>query len=368
MRGSVHKDCKSGFFAPLPSEKEINQVRRFQSQLQLISGWVRLGEGVPEHELLTAAARLGLNLRDYHFVIPSPDAGENESMQFARWKYLLAIDSPIVNGEIRGLHRQPDGTYRVRTDRLCVALVKSTANSELITAVRYGILVLAIINAGIPLWCSTNYSWSKWRFVFFTVSFYLNLMLSLAILSFVQAAFMDFYRRMQFANALQSLIRPSDINACVNVRIKTKDTDMTKGIRRMTMPKAPTSLRSSVLGSSSALNRDGGSPIAGLSGSSGGLHKSPSEMSLVDEDDDIGFIDIDGVRVMDAIDEDNEIISLASVDGSQVYYSDGFQCDHQLPKLDLQYAENYLSWCITRSILRDFGLRFQFRLQIYNGS
>jgi hypothetical protein len=359
MRGTVYKDCKSGYFAPRPSEKEIAQARKFQSQLQLISGWVQLGEGIVEHELLTAAARLGVNLRDYHFSIASPDDGENESVQFMRWKHLLAVDSPVVNGEVRGLHRQADGTYRVRADRLCVSIVKSTASSGMIDAVRFFIVILAFVNAGIPLWTSRNITWSRWRVVFSVVSFYLNLMLSIAIFSFVQAAFMDFYRRLQFANALQALIRPSDINACVNVRIKTRGTDMLKSIRHVTSQGA---LRSGGLGSSSSLL-----DMAQAHEPNVGIPKSPSENSLVDEDDDIGFVDIDGMRVSDAKDEADEIISVASVDRSPRYYSDGFQCDRQLPRLELQCAENYLSWCITRCILRDFGLRFQFRLLIYNG-
>jgi hypothetical protein len=359
MRGSLYKECKSGYLAPSPSQKEILQVRKFQSQLQLISGWVQLGEGVAEHELLTAAARLGVNLRDYHFTIASPDAGENESVQFMRWKYLLAADSPVVNGEVRGLHRQRDGTYRVRADRLCVALVKSTANKGMIAAVRLFIVILAFVNAGIPLWTSRHTTWSQWLVIFTVVSFYLNLMLSIAIFSFVQASFMDFYRRLQFANALQALIRPSDINASVNVRIKTTGTDILNSIRRVASAGPG---RNGGWGSSSSLP-----DVNNANTPTNGMHKSPSETSLVEEDDDIGFVDIDGMRVIDAIDEDHEIISTASIDKSQVYYCDGFQCDHQLPRLDLQCAENYLSWCVTRCILRDFGLRFQFRLQIYNG-
>ena len=176
MRGSsVEKTEKSGFFQRLPTSDEIEQVSKYQSQLQLITGWLLLGDEMIGFELLTSAARLGIDFKDFSFIICNPNDGINERTQFNRWNQFLKMSFPSLEETSPQLQKQEDGSYLISAHAVCVGVLYSTTNRNFVRGTSVAILLVCVSYAFLPMAMHIGKSWeSNWTYIYFLTSVYLD--------------------------------------------------------------------------------------------------------------------------------------------------------------------------------------------------
>jgi hypothetical protein len=176
MRGAnVEKTGRSGFLQKLPSDDEIERVNKYQSQLQLITGWLLLGDEMIGFELLTSAARLGVDFKDFSFAICNPNDGINERTQFNRWNQFLKLSFPTLDEIAPQLQKQEDGSYLLSAHAVCVSVLYSTSSKKLVRGISVAILLLCTSYAFLPMAMHIGKSWeSNWTYIYFVTSVYLD--------------------------------------------------------------------------------------------------------------------------------------------------------------------------------------------------
>lgn len=360
----------SGFKTPYPSPRQIDAVNRYQGQLQLISGWNNLTNTMIEHEITGASTRVGFNLKRYFFVLAPVSSSRSARLQFLRWKRLLSHKFESSNevaknhddevGTPKGMHLQADGSYNICLDDACAALIADAKSPVIVAILRFMIFAISAMNACIPIVLTTGPT-SVLTKVYFATSFFLNWMLSIFILSFLQTAFMDFYRRWLFSNQLATLIRVDDHDSGIMLHTNEKQNSSvyTSSFHRSTF-----------ISSSSKTQRS-------QSSSSSCLHKSTI-------DDSKAGAKNAGDRAVEAWSGKDSIVEYKSTPlklDNSVYFEFPHNFDLEsgsqqfeegelgiLPRLDMTIPQNYVSWLVARTVMRNFGARFLFRLNIYNGN
>lgn len=320
-----------------PNEKVKKVVAEYQSQLQLLSGWLRISDVLLEYELLTAAGRVGVDVHNYYFYLPNPENGKSEKVQFFRWQKLL---SKAQDGQIRGMNSHPDGSYTVSVHHACVAILRKTEPTFIRQVVTTIWFFLSFCNACIPI-IAVAYDnglkeLSAWAWVYYMTSFFINFGYSFAILSFVLTSFVDTYRRFKSAEYLDSLIRVADVDLNIKLRVGNGAGSQLHESELYTVNRLLE--RSSTFKFEEAV---------------GDVEMKKSESECGPENADLkknyNHSDVYAPKSLefgqDIIDEFSEII----------------------PKLDMKYASNYVAWAVCRTQLNDFGARIRFRLDVYNG-
>jgi hypothetical protein len=349
----------SGYAMPYPSRKQIDAVNRYQTQLQLISGWNNLTNKMIEHEITGASSRIGFNLKRYYFVLPPATSSRSARLQFMRWKRLLiqrlddgvgkyTVDQQEVPQEMR---IQADGSYVIFIDDACAALVMNAKSPRIVSVLRFMIFALSSANASIPILMAPENT-STITKIFFATSFPLNLILALFILSFLQTAFMDFYRRWLFSYQLAALVRVDESDAGILLHTDKKQY--------------------------SALYKNSFRKSTSMSSKT----QPSSSMSMDDREVifDVKEVGSASDRVLEAWNpcyheqknEDQKLDSCIYSEFPPIFdaeSSHSFEDEEleMLPRLDMTIPQNYISWLAARTVLRNFGARFLFRLNIYNG-
>jgi hypothetical protein len=251
----------------------------------------------------------------------------------------------------QGMRLRADGSYTIFIDDACAALIADAKSPRIVSILRFLILAISAANASIPILLAPEHTSTATK-IFFATSFFLNFMLSLFILSFLQTAFIDFYRRLLFSNQLAALVRVDESDA---------------GILLHTDKKQYSALyRNSYRRSKSMSSKNQQSP------------------SITASDRDVEFdvkdIGSSNDRVVEAWNPDSQGQDIKESKLDSRMYSEfphNMELDsshpfedeelEMLPRLDMTIPQNYVSWLAARTVLRNFGARFLFRLNIYNG-
>jgi hypothetical protein len=365
----------SGYLEDQPTQDEIDRVLYFQSQLQLISGWIELGPKIVEFEVISASARIGINLRDYYIYVPSETRGINERIQLERWKKLLASTNPVINGKVKGLIEQPDGSYKIPADHLCVAVARSSPSKFLTAVLRVAILVISILNASMPIALESR-SLSTYAKLYYAMSFLNTFLFSAFILSFIHAAYNDFFRRLQFANLLTSMMRYTEFNQGVRLRNKAKDIEANS--HRLEVRALNNILeRSSIFYDDQIVAGDAldarrlAERSRSLDPGAFGITLQSMKGEFMDNEESSDNVDESTAEAVEsspaAQDTLGELQKQMSSHFSEFDFSSDYDGDDLVPRIDMTNAHNLMTWFVIRSTLRDFGARYHFRLNIYNG-
>lgn len=318
----------------LPSEETKRIVRDYQEQLQLLSGWLFLRHELVEFEVLTAAGCLGIDLHQYSFQISNPSISTSAKRQFAQWQNLLTSSA---GGLIRGLKENADRSYSVPVHHVLVSILLGSDPQFMRRVMLLSTTLITLVNACIPLIMARNdfKGMSLWGITYYISAFLLNVSFSFAVLAFVQTAFIDFYRRLQCARALESLIRSTEIDTGVKV----------------SMVKAASfhAHDAEVLAINKILERSSTYKMGDdQTGTNSLIGKRSVEMSSSSDRPS------PSARTLSSFSE--------SIAAGVADYGD------MLPKLDLRIPSNITAWAICRTTLHNFGSRVRFRLDVTNGN
>jgi len=102
-------------------------IALYRAQTELISGWLMRFPGVLEFEVVASAIRVGLNLSDLFLIVEDPNDSQDDAEHFRRFNSLLQHGSSSSQPDkdvSPHLVPQSDGSYRVSSYALCVALVQ----------------------------------------------------------------------------------------------------------------------------------------------------------------------------------------------------------------------------------------------------
>lgn len=378
IRGSGQsvKPKVSGYLEEQPTQEEIDRVVFFQNQLQLISGWVELGPKVVEFEVISASARLGINLRDYFIHVPSETKGLNERIQVERWRKLLASVNPVIGGKVKGMIEQPDGSYKIPADHLCVAIARRGTSKLLTNVLRISIFVISLLNAVMPISMESR-ELSTYAKLYYAMSFLNTFLFSVFILSFIHAAYNDFFRRLQYADVLTAMMRYTEFDQRVKLRKRAKEFEMTS--HQLESRALNNILERSSIFSDDVVTGDM-MDARNLAQRSRSLDTGAFGVALrdlqveVDSDEEENDVDVEKGNEGTGGDGANtnaqkaDLSKQLSSHFSQFDFSSDYDGDDLVPRIDMSNAHNMMTWFVTRSILRDFGARYHFRLNIYNGT
>lgn len=199
----------------------------YQTQMQLITGWLNRDEAVLEFELGAAAARVGATISDINFTIPPPIAGSSESNQFQYWSTFMKGDEFVDtdSAPAKELKPLPNGDYAISVFDLCLVLIRRADNVyEHNDMLRVIILyTYTVINVLVPFMLiianSDTIHVDGWLVVFLICSSIINYQFGLVVYNLLYVSVFDVMRQLRMIMDLNELIRTSDV--VLNSKIKT---------------------------------------------------------------------------------------------------------------------------------------------------
>jgi hypothetical protein len=350
-------------YSRLPTQEEIQMVRDYQIQLQLLSGWLPLRDDRIVYELI-AASLLCVSDLSSSFRIPDPLLSTDHALQFQRWKQFLERNKIPISSLSRKKETNTEagqasaasatsGDYELDLLTFCKCLMQETRNY--FTSTQPLVISLSILNALIPFFFVSRgfNSLCTSSQIYFITSAILNLIFYWACTGFLFAALEDATRRYFCAEKLSFFIRAIDIDARFKLRFQSNGPSPLmdcQSSKLLTLVKQR-SFQSSPLDSSS-------SPQNPLS------HQFNQEQQMEQ-----------GLSCSARPQSSFEISSSSSPITNQLLSpslssppSSSSKSNECLPVLKLaDYPDNVIVWMYARKLLHNFGARIRFRLDTYCG-
>jgi hypothetical protein len=129
--------------------KDPEQIECYNSQLQLLSGWLSLNELVLYFELSAASSRIGVKINQIFLRISSDQQDSSAVSQFRYWNAFVRgheqID--IDSKPAKEFVKLPNGDYGISVFDVCLAIIRRSNNyqSESYIVVAVTVLALALI-------------------------------------------------------------------------------------------------------------------------------------------------------------------------------------------------------------------------------
>lgn len=316
----------------MPKREDIERIRKYQFQLQLVSGWINISPLIIEYEVLMSAASLGIDIHQGYFIVSSPESNNLAATQLLRWQTLLASADPMSRAS--QCVRQEDGSFRVPLQAFCAAVVHY-CNLRFTKTANVIILVISSLHAAIPLMACDqpfgHYCYAGRTAI--ALSVVLNFIYYYILLSFIHSAFMALVRRCRFVTVMNSMLRLVDADLNVKFRVGSTALD--------NYPPEVQHIEPHMVQSILRRNAKYNPPDIDNSNSSHSGNGIDLEKKLVSCDH----------RASHA-----SIFAVADVD-----------IERDVPMICPKYATNIYNWNKCRMILQRFGARIRFRLDIYIG-
>jgi hypothetical protein len=345
-------------YSHFPTQEEIQMVRNYQVQLQLLSGWLPLGEDRIVYELI-AASLLCVSDLNSSFLIPDPLFSTEHAFQFQLWKQFLERNKfplsslkreCVIESESRGGGGGGDGPGDYQIDLLTFCNCLMQENRNYFSSLQPLVVILSFINALIPfLFVIHRFnSLCTSAQIYYLTSGFLNLLFYWACVGFLIAALEDSTRRYFCAEKLAAFIRAIDLDIRLQLRFQSH------GPSHQLLECQSSKLQTLV-----KQNSFQSSPQADSQDQQ--LEQGILKRSLTS-------FEISSSPVTNQL-----FTSFAS--SSPPSSPSSSPCPHStasppltLPALKLaEYPDNVIVWMYARKLLHNFGARIRFRLDTYCG-
>ena len=330
----------------------------------ITSGYIFITSAVVNFEIVVAAARSGIPIRNVYFEIPNPNLGNKEKLQFLRWQVFLSkalhiclCDTEGQNHMDKILLQREDGSYCVNIHSVCVAIVHATCQCSSPVG-RKAIILLAVFNATIPAYM-TEWPYGRPRLFCYLSILILNLVFFWIMLTILFAGIKEMERKSHIASILDTMLRLHDHNMKANIRVgaATDEGVVTREIKMIQDLLAENAEMIRLSSVARSANEYGAISNALFSNS----QCSGVTESLLDTDGEFEGNVVTASAVSYPQDPKEGSLSDSSLEGSDL-------SDFHIPQLELlEYSNNFVSWMQCRKILHNFGHRFSIRLSIYVG-
>jgi len=350
------------------SSETLEQVSTYQNQLQLLTSWAnQRADALIRFEVAAAAARVGADIQDLYFIIPSPYKSRTFSNQFRRWQAFLSCQKTITGftDEIAEDHshahgiplcevmiKQPDKSYKVSVFDVCKSTLmwvdmaphgesRNTKITFLIALVNLVIPFFVLANHSIDIKDTTGCIIAS---VFYVTSTIINFLFYKLIFGFVSVALIDGSRRTYEVKILEDFLRVSDVGMEMKKTQKLMSSGMEKlstkaKIQGLTHFPTPVTRRSSL---------EFAADINFPPTTTGGAPFRPSQQSAArPESIDLSRASSGTTMSMGEEFDENEMTRIPRM--SMTFYG----------------RNNILAWSYSRAIFKHFGDRFKIRIDIF---
>jgi hypothetical protein len=333
MRGRNVSKAEVDFWS-FPSPGEIDLVRAYQSQLQLLTGWLFLARDRISFEIVAAATLVGMDASCF-FHVPNYAESKHCNVQFNRWRVFLEATEMSTAIE----KDAETGAYKVDLMSCCEAILRES-NKLYFNGLRYLLLVLSLVNAAIPLLFVENFEkLNRWEIVYHLVSFILNIAMYYAVSAFLWVAVLETLRRNAVSHILGDILRTVDIDTTMKVRLN----DVNTGTDSRAIYKEKMEVRN-------VLRRQTTKKQLGQGNGQGGADREDVHDSISVEMSSMTDYGVDNQGLDEGGSESGAVRKV------------------ELPQLDLTNANNFVMWMHCRTLLNALGRRPRFRLDIYTGN
>ena len=308
-----------------------------------------------DFEVVMAAARSGIPIRNVYFEIPNPNLGNKEKLQFLRWQVFLSKALHICLSDTEGqnhmdkiLLQREDGSYCVNIHSVCVAILHATCQCTRKFNIHV-IFILDIINAAIPAYMAGFPSGAYYVFCYFCV-ITINLIYFAVMLHILYAGVKEMERKNSIASILDKMIRLHDYNTKANIRLgaAADESVITSEIK---------TIQQLICENTEMIRLSNCETDSRGNCSQTTKHLLPPKSPYADIQEAL-FDTTEGVYPKNSSISDGSI----EVEGSLLE-------DFHIPQVELvQYNSNFVTWMQCRKILHNFGHRYSVRLSSYVGA
>jgi hypothetical protein len=311
-----------------PSREQQAQLRDYQVQLQLVTGWIDFRSNRLRYEIEAAGDSSNIDVNARFFKVPSETLGPLHKLQYERWLHFLQVDNLGKKG--------PDGFYRVSLFDCCTHVVRV---AEKKCATRQALLiipVLSLLNVAIAVFLSDQdfNNISALGIVYNVTASFLSLFYFAVLELFMFIAFLDYYRRYHYAMLLSRLARVLDAETRVCVTTSRKKHLRSLKVRGNSKNSVRHFTKSTYFCAQSFEESETTSPT-------GESCPFARDTALTTEEKNLKALE----------DSEHNIDISTSVE----------------PKIDLLIPSNYIAWLNCKQVFLRFGKRTEFRLRIYLG-
>ena len=369
-------------------------VDTYQNQLQLISLWIFGSEIslLTDFEILSAAARVGADLKKMYFILP--DIHETEQLSVEQQQQIFTPFCSVRPQQawINFIHQYSKTTNSVvrqsNNGRLIISVhdvvrcVVGKAQHRLTydLYVFYTMVAAACLMSIIPLVTRdlSGQDVSGWNICFFVSSTFVNFFFFLLIVHFIIASITDALRRVEVSQILSTMARPSGMLLLPVLSVRHPTSSVGKSLSIIRSMEISSSFSSTVhskdRGASSPPARD---HTIENNNQNTSKAKSSNRVAVADEVEPLS----DAVHpfthhIATVGDSDLETSGPVTPQSSSLESAPPVTCSlasdelylSDIPKVDLNIHQNVSSWLYARTVLMCYGHRMLFRVNIYVGT
>jgi hypothetical protein len=335
--------------------KTTEEVDIYRTQTQLIIGWLTYNPVVVSFEVESAAARIGVDIHAYHFVLCNPrfvgDTDDDE--YFEQWSSFLGRPMAGPDDDHNGSKSDKNRRIKVSVAHLVEAiLTKSNKRHPYTDKLGHFVTFFSAFVALAPLFTGTaifspSYPHFPWPVVYSVVSMpVVQVMCVTNFLILVLTSSYDAKRRQYASTLLSELIRPTMLDTAPQIitGLHCRPKKLVKSFQHWWRRLRQHFIRHFVA-----------DPIS-----------SSGTQTRCEGNGD----SLEGTKSADVvfgISGDSTWLP-AALEGLGALHGEIDEGDSETPILNLEIPQNVYAWLYTRLILMTFGSRMLFRIQAYVGA